>query len=50
LLVLDVVKGHLTEKVKTLNYNQNTDLEITLGHMSSQLKFIDVIVNRLLKG
>jgi hypothetical protein len=50
LLVLDVVKGHLTEKVKILTYNQNTDLEITMGRMSSQLKFLDVIVNRLFRG
>lgn len=50
MLVLDVVKGHLTEKVKTLTYNQNTSLEITLGCMSSHWKFLDVMFNRLFKG
>jgi len=50
MLVLDGVKGHLIKKVKILTYNQNTYLEITLERMSSQLKFLDVIVNTLLKG
>jgi hypothetical protein len=45
MLVLNACKGNVTEKVKTLTCNINTDLLNIPGDMTSQSHFIGEVVN-----
>jgi hypothetical protein len=50
MLVLNVLKGHLAEKVRTVAYNLlNTYLAIIPGGMTSQLQALDMEVNKPFK-
>lgn len=49
MLVLDAFRGHLTEQVKTNVRDNNTDLVIIPGGMTSQLQVLDVVVNKPFK-
>jgi hypothetical protein len=44
--VLNAFKGHLTWKVKTLTSNLNTYIVIIAEGLTSQLKVLDVVVNK----
>jgi hypothetical protein len=50
MLALDNLKGHLTEKVKTIASDLlNTDLVIIPRGMTFQLQVLDVVVNKPFK-